>query len=281
MKLLALEASQNSEYYKPRYQQIVDLGADLYVLNGIGTDDFWPAARYRRAGSRHVDDLIRHATAWHAEEHFDGVFTFSESAVVAVAAVADALGLPGVGLQAAITSRNKLIMRQAHERGGVAHPHFRIASDVDAALEAAEEFGYPVVIKPTLGAASNFVFRVDDAGQLRERYSQCRTGMDRMIWFNMEVEGIDLELSTSPLPGPDEIADQKRARQLLDSLLERMDPDTREVLVLFEVEEFAIAEIAEILSIPIGTVGSRLFRAREEFQRLLRAYERTFKRPEP
>ena len=91
-----------------------------------------------------------------------------------------------------------------------------------------------------------------------------------------EVEGIDLELSTSPLPGPDEIADQRRARQLLDSLLERMDPDTREVLVLFEVEEFAIAEIAEILSIPVGTVGSRLFRARDEFQRLLRAYERTF-----
>ena len=31
-----------------------------------------------------MDELIRHATAWHAEEHFGGVFTFSESAVVAV-----------------------------------------------------------------------------------------------------------------------------------------------------------------------------------------------------
>lgn len=134
MKLLGVEASQNSEYYKARYQQIADLGADLYVLNGIGTDDFWPAARYRRAGSKHVDDLIRHAAAWHAEEHFDGVFTFSESAVAAVAAVADALGLPGIGVQAAITSRNKLIMRQAHERGGVAHPHFRFVTDIDAAL---------------------------------------------------------------------------------------------------------------------------------------------------
>jgi biotin carboxylase len=192
MKLLGVEASQNSEYYKARYQQIVDLGADLYVLNGIGTEDFWPAGRYRRAGSRHVDDLIQHATAWHAEEHFDGVFTFSESAVVAVAAVADALGLPSIGVQAAITSRNKLIMRQAHDRGGVAHPRFRYVTDIGAALEAAEEFGYPVVIKPTLGAASNFVFRVDNADQLRERYGQSRAGMDRMIWYNMEAEGIDL-----------------------------------------------------------------------------------------
>ena len=60
MKLLALEASQNAYYYLSRYQQIVDFGADLFVLNGIGTDDLWRADRYRRAGSKHVDDLIRH-----------------------------------------------------------------------------------------------------------------------------------------------------------------------------------------------------------------------------
>jgi biotin carboxylase len=191
MKLLALEASQNSYYYKHRYQQIADYGADVYVLNGIGTDDFWRADRYRRAGRRHVDDLIRHAAAWHAEESFDGVFTFSESGVVAVAAVAAALGLPSIGVEAAVMSRNKLLMRQAHERGGAAHPSFRFVADLDAALAAGEDFGYPVIIKPTLGAASNFVFRVDNAGQMRERYGQCRAGIDGMIWFTMEAEGID------------------------------------------------------------------------------------------
>jgi biotin carboxylase len=192
MKLLALEASQNSYYYKHRYQQIAGYGADVYVLNGIGTDDFWPPDRYRRAGSRHVSDLIRRAAGWHAEERFDGVFTFSESAVVAVAAVAAELGLPGIGVEAAVTSRNKLLMRQAHERGGVPHPRFRFVTDLDAALQAAAEFGYPAIIKPTLGAASNFVFRVDDARQLRERYAQCRAGIDRMIWYRMEAEGIGL-----------------------------------------------------------------------------------------
>jgi biotin carboxylase len=192
MKLLALEASQNSYYYKHRYRQIAEYGADVHVLNGIGTDDFWPSGRYRRAGSRHVTDLIRQAAAWHAEEHFDGIFTFSESAVVAVAAVAAELGLPGVGVEAAVTSRNKLLMRQAHERGGVAHPRFRFVADLEAALQAAAEFGYPAIIKPTLGAASNFVFRVDDADQMRERYQQCRAGIDQMIWYRMEAEGIGL-----------------------------------------------------------------------------------------
>jgi biotin carboxylase len=192
MKLLALEASQNSYYYQSRYQQIANLGADLYVLNGIGTDDLWPAGRYRRAASKHADDLIRHAAAWHAEEHFDGVLTFSESAVVLVAATASALGLPSIGVEAAITSRNKLLMRKAHERGGAAHPRFRFVTDLEAALGTAREFGYPVIIKPTLGAASNFVFRVDSPRQLRERYGQARAGIDRMIWYNMEADGIGL-----------------------------------------------------------------------------------------
>lgn len=192
MRLLALEASQNSYYYQPRYQQVAGFGADLYVLNGIGTDDLWPADRYRRADSKHVDDLIRHATAWHAEENFDGVFTFSESAVVAVAAVAAALGLPGIGVEAARTSRNKLIMREAHQRGGAAHPRFRFVASVGAALAAAAEFGYPAILKPTLGAASNFVFRVNDPGQLRERYAQARAGLSRMAWYTMEADGLDL-----------------------------------------------------------------------------------------
>ena len=192
MKLLALEAQQNSFYYKSRYQQLVDLGADLYVLNGLGTDDLWPTDRYRVVGSRHVDDLIGHAAAWHAQERFDGVLTFSESAVVAVAAVATALALPSIGVDAARTSRNKLIMRQAHERGNAAHPQFRFVADVHEALAAAERFGYPVILKPTLGAASNFVFRVDDAEQMGERYAQARAGIDGMSWYNMEADGLDL-----------------------------------------------------------------------------------------
>ena len=54
MKLLAIEAQQNSTYYLSRYQQIVDFGAELFVLNGIGSDDFWPAGRYRVVGTAHI-----------------------------------------------------------------------------------------------------------------------------------------------------------------------------------------------------------------------------------
>jgi len=207
MKLLGLEAVQNATYYLSRYRQLEEFGADVYVLNGQGAPDFWSADRYRIAGSKHIDDIIAAARAWHEVEHFDGVLSFSESAVVAVATVAEALGLPGVGVEAARTSRNKFLMRQAHERAGVPRPQFRLVPDLAAALAAAGEIGYPVILKPTLGAASNFVFRLNDPDELRLRFGQALEGMQGMSWFTMEPEGVDIGphslLIESYLEGPE------------------------------------------------------------------------------
>jgi biotin carboxylase len=192
VKLLGLEASQNATYYLSRYRQVEELGAELYVLNGEGTADLWPADRYRVVGSKKIDDIVGRARAWHEEQRFDGVFTFSESAVIATAIVAEALGLPGIGLEAARTSRNKLLMHRAYERGDVPHARFRFATSVADAEAFAAEVGYPVILKPTLGAASNFVFRVDTPEDLRRRYCQAAEGIERMSWFLMEPDGVDL-----------------------------------------------------------------------------------------
>jgi D-alanine-D-alanine ligase-like ATP-grasp enzyme len=192
MKLLGVEARQNSNYYHSRYVQVRDFGAELYVLNGLGEPDYWDGSHYRVVGSQKIDDIIAAAKAWHAEHHFDGVFTFSESAVITVAAVAEALGLPGVGVDAARKSRNKYLMRRAYQQAGVPIPRFRLIANLDEALATAEEFGYPVVLKPTLGAASNFVFRCNDPDEMREYYADAVDGMTRMSWYLMEAEGLDL-----------------------------------------------------------------------------------------
>lgn len=49
----------------------------------------------------------------------------------------------------------------------------------------------------------------------------------------------------------------------------RLPPELREVLVLVSVEEFSYAETAKILDIPLGTVISRLFRARTQLRILI------------
>ncbi len=65
---------------------------------------------------------------------------------------------------------------------------------------------------------------------------------------------------------PEQIADRKQGRQMLDRILHGMPADLRTVFVLFEIEEMSMIEIAAALGIPQGTVASRLRRARAEFR---------------
>jgi RNA polymerase sigma-70 factor (ECF subfamily) len=81
-----------------------------------------------------------------------------------------------------------------------------------------------------------------------------------------EVGDRALESRRDPLPEPDALADQARARALLDQILELMPPDERAVFTLYEIEEMTMSEIAELLDIPPGTVASRLRRGREQFE---------------
>jgi RNA polymerase sigma-70 factor (ECF subfamily) len=55
---------------------------------------------------------------------------------------------------------------------------------------------------------------------------------------------------------------------LMANALERVGPDTRSLLWLREVEGYSYQELAEMLEIPLGTVKSRLFAAREQLRRI-------------
>jgi len=74
--------------------------------------------------------------------------------------------------------------------------------------------------------------------------------------------------ATDDKPSPEEALNRKQARAELDVILDQLALDLRAVFVLFELEEMSTNEIAALLEIPAGTVSSRLYRAREEFQTL-------------
>ncbi|AWL03946.1 RNA polymerase sigma factor [Massilia oculi] len=63
----------------------------------------------------------------------------------------------------------------------------------------------------------------------------------------------------------DRQGDQLEVRDL-DSALQRLPPELREVLLLVGVEELSYQDVATALGIPIGTVMSRLSRARERLR---------------
>jgi RNA polymerase sigma-70 factor (ECF subfamily) len=58
-------------------------------------------------------------------------------------------------------------------------------------------------------------------------------------------------------------------QQLVQDALERLPVPFREVILLCDMEEMSYQEIAESLGIPIGTVMSRLSRARREMRELI------------
>lgn len=73
------------------------------------------------------------------------------------------------------------------------------------------------------------------------------------------------ESMTSVAVTPEQIAAERQARALLDEILDAMPENVRAVFMLFELEELTMAEIAKILSVPPGSVASRLRRGREIF----------------
>ncbi len=91
-------------------------------------------------------------------------------------------------------------------------------------------------------------------------------------------EEAELDAAADPDPGPEAALEKKRARALLDEILEQLDDDVRQVFVLFELEHMPVPEIVRLIEVPEGTAASRLRRGREQFQRIadrMRARART------
>ena len=75
----------------------------------------------------------------------------------------------------------------------------------------------------------------------------------------------------SDLPGPEGHAEQQETVSRVRAAIAALPLGQRQVVTLVDLEEFSYAEVAAILSIPIGTVMSRLCRAREALRGLLEA----------
>jgi RNA polymerase sigma-70 factor (ECF subfamily) len=72
--------------------------------------------------------------------------------------------------------------------------------------------------------------------------------------------------------------EQHDMREMIEKGLDELAPKAREILVLFYLEEFSYQEIADILQVPLGTVGVRLKRARETLKDVYKRMDLTYER---
>jgi RNA polymerase sigma-70 factor, ECF subfamily len=120
---------------------------------------------------------------------------------------------------------------------------------------------------PSFQSGTNFrawMYRI-----LRNTYLNSRTGLRAAstVSLDSEEEGPELAVENET---PETTLMKGLSSQLIQSAIDDLPVNYREVLLLCDVEEMSYREIAEILSIPIGTVMSRLARARKQIREFLR-----------
>jgi len=88
-------------------------------------------------------------------------------------------------------------------------------------------------------------------------------------WRGLVSLGPDLPEPASAEPPLDSGMQKAEDLEALDRALASLEPEDRAALALRELEGKSYSEIADILAVPMGTVKSRLYRARSALARLL------------
>src|SRR4051812_9242627 len=120
-----------------------------------------------------------------------------------------------------------------------------------------------------------------------ERLSDIRSGSERAFLFSTAI-GLartnfrrsqrcqlesDMDLHRDPALRSEQVTSRCSALELMDRVFAKTDPDLVAVFVLYELEGMSAPEIAQLAEIPVGTVASRLRRARAAFKAAARRLE--------
>jgi biotin carboxylase len=137
----------------------------------------------------------------------DGVLTVSaDRAVPVVAAVAEALGLPGIGVETAHLMTHKVAMRRRLADAGVPQPRFAAIRTLSERRRAAGEVGFPAVLKPADSGGQRAVFRVESVddidAHLHEALTASPTGEAILEQFvdGTEMNGIVIARDGDAIP---------------------------------------------------------------------------------
>lgn len=122
--------------------------------------------------------------------------------------------------------------------------------------------------------------RVDAIWEGRERAFLIGTALRLAASARRKAARVQLEAHMDQLAPEPHAESQARTLELLDAVLAQLDAALVEVFVLYDIEGLTAPEISEALAIPVGTVASRLRRARESFRAVARRFELQWQREE-
>jgi biotin carboxylase len=138
-------------------------------LRVVAVDGDAEAAGLREADVAEVHDIrdVEALVALGRRHGAAGVVTISaDRAVPIVAAVAEELGLPGIGTDTAHVMTHKVAMRRRLAERGVPQPRFAAVRNLHEAHAAAQTVGFPAVVKPADSGGQRGIFRLESVDDL-------------------------------------------------------------------------------------------------------------------
>jgi biotin carboxylase len=139
------------------------------------TQEALPAALQAKiVGHWHVPDCLNaDQLTWAAESlaqrhgRIHRLFAAVEQIQVPIAVARERLNLPGMSVETAQNFRDKARMKNLLHAAGLPCARHALAANEAEAWSFAEEVGYPLVVKPPAGAASQATFRANNSDELR------------------------------------------------------------------------------------------------------------------
>lgn len=157
------------------WQLPVVRSAQRLGLRVVMTDQNASAPAFALADEQEVVDARdREAIVAIARRHrIDGVIAEqTDVGVCAAAYVAEQLGLPGIGYETSLAATNKFLMRGRCRVAGISGPQYRRVMNAHDAVTAADEIGYPVVLKPLDAQSSRGVAKLNRPDEVAKWFAK-------------------------------------------------------------------------------------------------------------
>jgi len=170
--------------------------------------------------------VVRELVSRNAALRLDRVECLWEPGMILASRLREALGLPGMTVEQTVPFRDKEAMKRRLDAVGIRTPRHRSARSRVEVRSAAEEIGFPLIVKPIAGAGSADTHRVDDRGGLDRVLATL--GHVPEVSVEEYVEGEEFTFDTIAVDG--EIAYYNvawyRPRPLIGRTVEWISPQT-------------------------------------------------------
>lgn len=155
---------------------------------------------------------------------------------------------------------------------------YRVLGEPDAAADATQEAflsAYRHLAQFRGGSFKSWLLRIVTNAcydELRRRKRQPQASLEALFVESATAEANSVQFLSDSTQSLAELSEQQALNAAIENCLAGLPPEQRAALVLCDVQEFDYQEIAQILQTQLGTVKSRIARAREKLRHCLQQH---------